>query len=92
MAGRANEWDLTATPQDSFDRNKLARTYVDGVDGHAAVDTLGVTGMAKAISQGNANAPRRGPKHCESGHIIGSVGEFCGFHASLFSELLCIGT
>ncbi|MEA4884384.1 MAG: serine hydrolase domain-containing protein [Clostridia bacterium] len=40
----------TATPQDNFDRNRLARTYVDRVGGHAAVDTLGAIGTGGVYS------------------------------------------
>ena len=40
----------TATPQDSFDRSRLARTYAKALDGHAVVDTIGVIGTGGIYS------------------------------------------
>ncbi len=40
----------TATPQDAFDRSRLARTYAKALDGHAVVDTIGVIGTGGIYS------------------------------------------
>ena len=40
----------TATPQDAFDRSRLARTYVDALHGYAVVDTIGVIGTGGIYS------------------------------------------